>query len=233
MSQQAATNRFRLELLPGLGADCRQWAPQELAFPGLLVPRWIPPLRGDTLPTYAARLAETVPRQKPLVLGGSSFGGMLACEMARHLQPRALILVGSCRSPKSLNRGVLLLRPILCRIPCWGVRITKPLVPLAVQAFRDLKPEFRRLCATMFQEADPELVRWGIGAILRWQPRPLAGTPVFQIHGQRDRMIRASTVTADVVVPDGGHVLNLSHALHVNDFIHKVLASLEQSPKHT
>ena len=82
----------------------------------------------------------------------------------------------------------------------------------------------------MFQEADPEFVRWAIGAILRWQPTPPADTPVFHIHGQRDRMIRASTVTPDCLVPDGGHLINLSHAAQVNDLIHEVLTSLEQSP---
>jgi pimeloyl-ACP methyl ester carboxylesterase len=227
MSQPTATNRFQLVLLPGLGADCRQWKPQESAFPRLIVPPWIPPLRGDTLATYAARLAETVPRRKPLVLGGSSFGGMLACEMVPHLQPRAVILVGSCRSPEPLNRAVLWLQPILCRIPRWAIRISKPLTPLAVLTLRNLKPEFRRLCATMFQEADPGLMRWGIDAILRWHPAPLVDTPVFHIHGQRDRMIRASMATPDCLVPDGGHLINLSHAAEVNDFIRKVLTAVE------
>jgi len=40
-------------------------------------------------------------------------------------------------------------------------------------------------------------------------------------------MIRASMVTADSLVPDGGHLVNLSHAAQVNDFIRKVLASVE------
>ena len=218
---------LQLVLLPGLGADCRQWQPQELAFPGLMVPPWIPPLREDTLPTYAVRLAETLPRQKLLILGGSSFGGMLACEMARLVQPKAVILIGSCRSIKSLNRGVLFLRPMLRRIPCCGIRISKSLAPFAVQAFRKLKPEVRRLCATMFQEADSEFMRWAIGAILTWEPTPLTDIPVFHIHGKRDPMIRASMVASDVVVPDGGHLLNFSHPAQVNDFIRRVLTSLE------
>jgi pimeloyl-ACP methyl ester carboxylesterase len=216
-----------LVLLPGLGADRRQWEPQRLAFPGLVVPPWIPPLREDTLPAYAARLAETLPRDKPLILGGSSFGGMLACEMAHFVRPAAMILIGSCRSIKSLNRGVLLLRPILRWIPSWGIRICKPLAPIGVQTFRHLTPELRRLCATMFQDADPEFVRWAIQAILAWKPTPPTGIPLFHIHGKRDRMIRASRVTADVLVPDAGHLINLSHALQVNDFIHKVLTGLE------
>jgi pimeloyl-ACP methyl ester carboxylesterase len=81
------------------------------------------------------------------------------------------------------------------------------------------------MCATMFQGIDPEFARWAIGAILRWQPTPLADTPVFHIHGQGDRMIRASMVTPDCLVPDGAHLINLSHAVQVNDFICKVLAS--------
>lgn len=69
-------------------------------------------------------------------------------------------------------------------------------------------------------------MRWAIGAILRWQPTPPADTPVFHVHSERDRMIRAATVTPDVMAPDGGHLIDLSRAGQVNDFIHKVLASV-------
>jgi len=217
----------QLVLLPGLGADHRQWEPQKQTFPGLLVPPWIPPLPGETLRCYAARLAETIPSRKPLVVGGSSFGGMLAYEMARHLRPRALVLIGSCRSPKSLNRAVVSMGPILRRIPNWAIRVCKPLAPCGVQTFRNLKPEFRRLCATMFQEADSGFVRWAIGAILAWEPTPMADTAIFQIHGQRDRMIRASAISPDVMLPDGGHLINFSHTMQVNDFIREVVASVE------
>jgi pimeloyl-ACP methyl ester carboxylesterase len=233
VNQQVVNSSLDLVLLPGLGADCRQWEPQRQALPGLIVPSWIPPSREDTLPTYAARLAEALPREKPLILGGSSFGGMLACEMAHLVRPKAVILIGSCRSMKSLNHGVLLLRPILRWIPSWGIRICKPLAPFAVQTFRHLNPEFRCLCATMFEDADPEFVRWAIRAILAWEPTPPTDIPVYHIHGKRDRMIRASKVKADVLVPEGGHLLNLSHALQVNDFIQKVVTSLEQLPQHT
>src|SRR5215510_13793278 len=68
-------------LLPGLGADERLFAPQRAVLPGLIVPRWPEPRRDDSLPRFAARLADAVPKSDDLFLGGSSFGGMVALEL--------------------------------------------------------------------------------------------------------------------------------------------------------
>jgi pimeloyl-ACP methyl ester carboxylesterase len=146
--------------------------------------------------------------------------------MACRLQAKAAILIGSCRSPAAFNPWALRLRPLLCRLPRWAITITKPLAPLGVQMFRNLQPENKRLFATMYQHADAEFMRWAIGAMLNWSPTSLAGTPVFHIHGRLDRIILASMVAADVIIPDGGHMINLSHAATVNDFIAKVLATV-------
>ncbi len=221
---------IQLVLLPGLGADGRQWQPQQAAFPDLLVPPWIVPLRKETLPHYAARLAEMIPRSKPIVLGGSSFGGMVALEMAKHLQPKSVILIGSCRSPKSICHTVRFFRPILCKSPGWAVTLAKPLAPLGVRTFRNFRPEFGRLCTTMFRDSDPRLIAWGVWAILGWQPTSTGETPIRQIHGQLDRMIQVTQVAADCVIPDGGHLINLTHAEHVNDFIRGVVAGRHNLP---
>lgn len=77
MAEQSPIQRI---LLPRLGADRRLFEPQSLAFPDLLVPPWIVPEKHEKLPDYAARLAKTIaPGRRPLILGGSSFGGMVAC----------------------------------------------------------------------------------------------------------------------------------------------------------
>ncbi len=194
MDQQVDNNNLQLVLLPGVGADHRQWQPQKQAFPGLVVPQWIPPLPGDSLPMYSRRFGEVLPDFGPMVLGGSSFGGMVAMEMARIVRPKAVILIGSCWSRKSINRAVLFLRPVLRHIPRWGIKVSQPLAPLGVRTFRNLSPEHRHLCATMFKEANPEFIRWAISAILAWEPTPPTDIPVFHIHGGRDRMIRAAKV---------------------------------------
>ena len=79
----------------------------------------------------------------------------------------------------------------------------------------------QRMLVGMFQEADVAMMRWALGALLRWQPGPPPAIPTFQIHGARDRMILASGIEADELIPDGGHLINLTHAEQVNAFIRK------------
>ena len=77
----------RLVLLPGMGADERMFEEQRAAFPGLIVPPWLPARKRESLRDYAARMAETIRVERPFYLGGVSMGGMVALEMARYLKP--------------------------------------------------------------------------------------------------------------------------------------------------
>jgi pimeloyl-ACP methyl ester carboxylesterase len=77
----------------------------------------------------------------------------------------------------------------------------------------------REMLIAMFKDADSRFMHWTLQAILRWQPTPLEGVPVFHIHGSRDPLIPARRVEPDVMIPNGGHLINVSHADEVNAFI--------------
>ena len=212
---------FQLILLPGLGADYRLLEPQRQEFPQLVVPPWIPPRKSESLPAYAARMAETIrpSRDVPLVLGGVSFGGMMAYEMARYVKPDVVVLVASCRTRSGLRpafragRGLLAIAPVqlweIAKLLSGPVVRMRPGVPLAR----------KDLAIRMFKETDSSFMHWTLQAILNWQPTPLDGTRVLQIHGGRDRLIPARSVQPDVLIPDGGHLINVTHASQVNAFM--------------
>jgi len=213
------TTPLQLTLLPGVGADCRLFEPQVSAFPDLVVPPWIAPERGETLAHYAARFAESLSPRRPVILGGVSFGGMVAYEMARHLRPEAVVLIASCRSGRVFRPTVRRLRSPIGWLPSSAFGLAKWISPLAVRTFVGLTPQQRRLCVEMFRDTDSRFIRWALTAILGWEPLPLEAIPVFQIHGEKDRAIPASRVEADEIVPGGGHLINLTHAERVNDFL--------------
>lgn len=212
---------FQLVLYPGLGADARLFEPQRAVFPQLVVPSWIPPRKNESLPDYAARLAagRDWNRDTPLILGGVSFGGMIACEMARHVQPDAVVLIASCRSAASLRGVFHSCSSLVPWLPVGTWSVAKCLAPVVVRAIRRYDPPQRRCLVAMFREMDSAFMHWTLSAILHWQAHPLTDMRVFQIHGGRDRLIPARRVEADALLADGGHLINLTHADAVNAFI--------------
>jgi pimeloyl-ACP methyl ester carboxylesterase len=221
-------NEPRLILFPGLGADGRMYEPQRAAFPHLEVPRWLEPRRRETLADFARRTAEHVARDdgRPLYLGGSSFGGMVALEAARHLRPRAVFLIGSCRSPRSVpwpfrlagRAGRLAPGPVLRAIHAVNSRSTR--------MFGDLDAAQHAAMVAMMRDADPRFVQWGGHALACWagaagEPLPC---PVHHIHGDADRIMPCRLVRPDVIVPGAGHLLSVTHADAVNAFLRERIA---------
>jgi pimeloyl-ACP methyl ester carboxylesterase len=216
---------FQLILLPGLGTDYRLLEPQREAFPDMTVPPWIAPRTGESLPDYAARLAESVrpAGDVPLVLGGVSLGGMLAYEMSRHLKPAAVVLIASCRTARALRPGHRLGRRLLPVMPVQVWNLAKLLAGPFVRSRIGVPRARQDLAIAMFRQSDCRFMHWALQAILNWEPAPLEGVRIKQIHGRRDFLIPASRVHADQWVSDGGHLINMTHSAEVNDFVRRAL----------
>lgn len=222
----------KLILLPGVGADRRLFEPQREAFPDLVVPDWLPPEPNESLPDYAARMAGAMAPsfhgEDPVVLGGASFGGMVAYEAAPHLRPAVVVQIASCRSRRAVRAMFRATRPVAPAMLPGALRVAKTLSPLAVELLTNLKTKQRNSLVGMFKEADPQFMKWALTAILHWEPSAPPGVPVRQIHGRRDLLIPAANVEADEVIPGGGHLINITHAAEVNAFIRDALAGSQE-----
>src|ERR1700712_4564404 len=92
----------RLILLPGLGIDERLFEPQRALRARIEVPAWLRFEVEETMEHYAQRMVETIDQSSPFFLGGVSFGGMLALEMAKYLKPQAVIAIAACRAGREV-----------------------------------------------------------------------------------------------------------------------------------
>lgn len=116
----AVSDSTPLILFSGLAADASVFAPQKLAFPKLIVPGWPEPQPGDTLDSYSKRLADELRPYGRAIIGGASFGGIIALHVAKYLDPLAILLIGSVHSPVELPRAIRFargLRPVISLIP--------------------------------------------------------------------------------------------------------------------
>jgi pimeloyl-ACP methyl ester carboxylesterase len=210
-------------LLSGMAADERLFKPQLEAVPGVRVQPWVAPLPGESIRAYAARLARLADPGRPCVVGGASFGGVVALEMAPHLSALACVLIGSVRSPAGLPRHWRWLQPVarlgpdvLGVLAAIAARLGGPF--LTAGTVRRL----RRLAAP-----EAAFVRWAMCALARWRPGPaVRRVRVFHIHGAADRVLPVHLGRPDVVVPAGGHALSLFSPVAVSDFLKAVVRIL-------
>lgn len=218
----------RLVMLPGMGVDARLFEPQRRVFPNLEVPAWIEPQPRETLADYSRRWAGTIDPEPPLFLGGVSLGGMVAYLAARHLEPRAVFLIASCRSGRAISRAFKTGESISRALPDWLLRRLRGPAADFVARLDDCGRQHRRLLHDIAVDCPIPFQRWASRAIARWagdgnpgEP----GVPVHQIHGQKDRLIPLIPGEPAYVIPDAGHLINLTHADEVNRFILRKVTS--------
>ena len=208
-------------LLPGMAADVRLFESQMARFHNLRVPAWIEPLPRESLRGYAARLAKVIDPGVPCIIGGASFGGIVALEMTAHLQTMACILIGSVRSQDQLPCRWRLLRMVAWIGPDWLGRLAK-VVAWSGRALLGNRT-VRRL--QRLSQPNAAFVRWAICATLRWQPSPSArGAIVDHIHGDSDHIFPVELTHPDVIVKGGHHALSLFSPNAVNEFLERVIA---------
>jgi pimeloyl-ACP methyl ester carboxylesterase len=218
-----------LILLPGMAADARLFRFQRRAFPSLLTPDWIEPDNGEPLIEYARRFARRIAPLGGCFVGGASFGGIVALEMAADVQAEACFLVSSVRSDSEFPWRYQALRPItrfgpngLRKAAAWSSRWLAPLLPAATVG------RLRR-----FSEPRSAFVRWATWAVLSWRASVESQTVrVYQIHGSVDQAFPARRTRPDVLVAGAGHVLVMTHAEVVNEFIRARLSGHRSQAQH-
>lgn len=192
--------------------------------PDLYVPDWLPVERDETLPHYAARMAETIPDSGgPLVLGGHSFGGMLAQEVARLVKPRILFLISTARSHTCIATPAKLLQRLMHPVPLYLIDIARQafrLVGPMLRITRGVTPEQARAIAGMMAESPLDVSHAGA----RWATTfcgcdNIDDIPTFSIHGDWDHMFPIQLVKPDYVVHHGTHIIPITHAREVAQFM--------------
>ena len=210
----------QLILLPGMAADSRLFQHQRTALPFLRTPDWIAPLDHEPLADYAQRFAQSITPGSHCFVGGASFGGLVALEMAAHIQAEACFLIASVRSHREFPWRLRALRPVaalgprgLGLVAAWAARSLAPFLPgIAVGRLNRLS------------HPQSTFLRWASWAALTWQPSAMTrAVRVFQIHGSADRTLPVRHTRPDVVVTGAGHLLPFTHPEAVNDFIRRRL----------
>lgn len=216
--------------ISGLGAD-------ERIFSRLTLPKewncvyldWQKFSENDTVETYARKFLSVIEKtqiEKPngFTIIGLSFGGMLATELSKILNPASTILISSISKKEQLSPMLKFVRTtnIVRYIPLPLFKITPPFASW-YQGVRS--SEEKELVSEFIRQASPEFLKWAIHAIANWknETRP---DNLYHIHGDNDRIFPPDRIKADYVIEGGGHIMTFNMADEVTKAIVNVISSI-------
>ncbi|MFW5870382.1 MAG: alpha/beta hydrolase [Candidatus Sumerlaeota bacterium] len=205
---------MRFIMFPGIAADARMFEPQLRAFPFLETPGWLEPERFESLERYCERLADSLDLDgEPLVIGGVSFGGMVAQVLAERLNAEATLLIATWRPGEPQTFGVPCLRWIMHR-------------KFFLKRFEPMDDATRELLLQMLEEADWDFIRWAFGVMARFE-LPKAAPNVWRLHGLEDKVLLPPPEDEQCRLVEGaGQALSAVEAEKTNAFIGECLQSL-------
>lgn len=209
----------RLLLFPGLGADERMFGGLDLACAEVVPVRLPPPQTRESMTRYALRVAAGLGLRPEDWVGGSSFGGLVAADIARRRPVRGLVLIGGALSAASLVRPLRWLGRIGRLLPIRRLHPSLATRTTLQFAFGPLSAPHMHLLNDMMIATPMALLREGARLAVGYRPAIPVLCPVHAIHGERDRLMRPPPVTNCRIVPNAGHALALTHRHEVAEFL--------------
>ena len=208
-----------------MGGDRRLMTPLQAPSVETLTPDHLPPIPGESMEEYARRTADLYRIGPADVIGGASFGGMVAAEIADKRKVSGLVLLGSCLRPSRLPfhyRWVEKLGPFVPDVAL-ALRSFRPLVR---GRFHPLTRDAEDCLIAMARDCPPEQIREFGRMIIAWPGVERPSCPILSINGDRDRVIPTRCSEPGLLLPSAGHAFTLTHSAQVSAAIQNFIVAL-------
>ncbi|MDX2001260.1 MAG: alpha/beta hydrolase [Chitinophagales bacterium] len=219
-----------LYLFPGLGAD--ETIFRKLHLPGYEIVhiKWIKPLNKETLPEYAKRLVYQIRKDTEPVLIGLSFGGMVAQEVAKIIDPALTIIISSIKTYHERPFQMILAEKL-------GVSRFIP-TRLAIEfefwyywAFGPTTRMEKAFIKQMALNVHPDFTDWAAHTAISWRNEELVPN-VVHIHGDRDNLFPHWYIRNFILIKGGTHFMVYNRADEVAAIILDKLSKLEEKQQY-
>lgn len=214
---------MKVYCISGLGADSSVFELLKIDNPKVCV-EWIPSFRWESLSAYAKRLCAQVDTSEPFVLLGVSFGGMLAIEMNKFIQPKRTILITSSARRSELPGWIrLIAKTKLNRIiptPLFGAN------PKGLIWFFGVKSELgKKMVTAIAKKSDPIFTKLCIDKVLNWDNEWIPENLV-RINASDDSLLPAPKGIESIVIKQAGHFAIIENADEISDRVDQILSEL-------
>lgn len=205
--------------ISGLGADERVFKFLKLNTE-IEVLLWIKPKKNESIQDYAFRLSSKINTDEKFCLIGVSFGGLIAIEISKILNPELTILISSAKTSYEL--------PFIYKT--FGkTKISKflPKVffdPPKFLASKLFGAKNKKLLFEILNDTDLEFAKWAVNALIIWKNNDKVKN-CYKIHGTKDALIPFIEGQNTFPIPNGKHFMIVDKADEVSSIINKILTT--------
>jgi hypothetical protein len=214
----------KIHFVSALGADSTIYSNIELntIFPVNHV-EWLIPLKKESIESYCQRLIAENNISSNDILIGTSFGGIVAVEIGKIIQPKKIILISSIsnQNEKPAKFKFLKLFRFNKLIPkSW---LNNP--DLIIRScFGDVTTVEREFLSAMIIHYNVELVYWSLNQIMKFDNKVIHEN-VVKINGSRDKTFPIKNIRTDYLI-DGTHLMVYSNAKEISKVLNNELATV-------
>lgn len=204
---------MKLYGISGLGADKRVF--KSLTLDCEIIPlEWITPMRNESLESYSSRLSRLINTDEEFGIIGVSFGGLVATEISKLLNPKITILISSAETCKEL-RFVYRLAGKLKLIQFIPSALFNLPRTLALWVFGTKN----KLLIDILDDTDLNFAKWAIQELISWENENTVLNPILKISGEKDKLIPPNVDENTTVIPDGQHFMIIDKAKEISEII--------------
>jgi pimeloyl-ACP methyl ester carboxylesterase len=209
-----------LYIFSGLGTDHRVFQRINFGEWNLVFIQWITPKKQETIEEYALRVSEQILEENPTIIG-LSFGGMMAIEVSKLLNPKQLILIATAKTQQEIPwyyrfAGKIKLHKLL------PTRLLTRSNALSNWFFGTTSAFDRDLLKEILRETDPVFLKWAMDQIVKWQNETVIENTIH-IHGTADRILPKRFVNAHYSIQNGGHFMTVNKADEISQLMLEII----------
>lgn len=180
----------------------------------------------ESLNNYAVKMCEEIDSTKPFVLIGTSFGGILAMEMAKIKVPEKIIIISSVKSREEL-RPIMKIKGASSLISIIPDKTMKYIFNKGFHLSSYLKKSYK----SIYNDETKAMVAKSTGGFDKWIMKQVSGWDsdynhknLLHIHGDKDIVFPIKYIGNCYTIKGGGHPMIINKYKEIGkviiDFLH-------------
>ena len=178
-----------------------------------------PASKDEPIEEYAKRMAESINKGEKIALLGTSFGGILAIEIAKHVPTEKIIFISSVKNRGEMNPLMKIKNSskLLDFIPDSFVKKTiEAGYDIGKKIIPDIKEMKNEEISEMVHSIDGTLEKWIIKKINNWQGSNEV-KDFLHLHGDKDPVFPIKHIEDYELVKDGNHNMVILKSQEIRD----------------